>query len=92
MRIENETDAKGVVRKYINGTRSRHGKIASITINDKPIKPNEKSAWTIEGSYVTEEGDKSEFSATVPSRGEVILTNHTPPAKARGRQPGSVHR
>ena len=90
MRIENEVEAKGVVRKYINGTRTRHGKIASIVINDKPTHPNEKGNWTIEGSYLTEEGDRAEFTASVTSRGEVVMTNHTPHEKTRGRRAGLV--
>ena len=52
MRIGNEADAKGVVRRYINGTRSRHGKIASIMMDEESIGPDEKGMWTIEGSYV----------------------------------------
>ena len=92
MRVENETDAKGVVRKYINGTRSRHGKIASIVINDKPTKPKEKGVWTIEGSYLTEDGDRSEFTASVTSRGEVVMTIRTPPEKTTGRRSGLVSR
>ena len=74
MRIGNETDAKGVVRKYINGTRSRHGKITSIVIDEKTKDPDEKGVWTIKGSYVTEEGGREQFTAHVTSRGEVTLT------------------
>ena len=74
MRIGNEADAKGVVRKYINGTRSRHGKIASILIEDESKNPDEKGIWTIKGSYVTEEGGKEQFTASVTPRGEVLLT------------------
>ena len=85
MRIENEADAKAIVRKYINGTRTRHGKIASILINDKPTHPNEKGTWTIEGSYLTEEGDRSEFTASVTSRGEVVMINPTLHEKTGGR-------
>ena len=86
MRIENETDAKGVVRKYINGTRTRHGKIASIVISDKATHPNEKGTWTIEGSYMTEEGDRAEFTASVTSRGEVVMTNPTLDEKMKARR------
>jgi hypothetical protein len=74
LRIGNETDAKGVVRKYINGTRSRHGKITSIVIDEKTKDPDEKGVWTIKGSYVTEEGGREQFTASVTSRGEVTLT------------------
>ena len=75
MRIGNEADAKGVVRKYINGTRSRHGKIASIMMEEESKGPDEKGTWTIEGSYVTEAGGKEQFTASVTSRGEVLLTS-----------------
>ena len=92
MRIENEADAKGVVGKYINGTRTRHGKIASITITDKPTNPNEKGTWTIEGSYLTEEGDRSEFTASVTSRGEVVMINHIPHEKTGNRRSGVTRR
>ena len=74
MRIGNEADAKGVVRKYINGTRSRHGKIASIMMDEESIGPDEEGIWTIKGSYVTDDGDKEQFTASVTSRGEVLLT------------------
>ena len=90
MRIENETDAKGVVRKYINGTRTRHGKIASIVISDKATHPNEKGTWTIEGSYMTEEGDRAEFTASVTSRGEVVMTNPTLHDKTNARRSSLV--
>jgi hypothetical protein len=61
LRIGNEADAKGLVRKYINGTRSRHGKIASIIMDEEAKGPDEKGMWTIRGSYVTEEGDKEQL-------------------------------
>jgi len=77
LRIENEVDAKGVVRKYINGTRSRHGKIASIIMDEESKAPDEKGMWTVKGSYVTEDGDKEQFTASVTSRGEVLLTSPT---------------
>ena len=62
-----------MVRKYIYGTRSRHGKIASITIDEESKGPDEKGVWTIKGSYVTDNGDKEPFTASVTSRGEVLL-------------------
>jgi hypothetical protein len=74
LRIGNEADAKGVVRKYINGTRSRHGKIASIMMEEETKSPDERGIWTIKGSYVTEDGHKEPFTASVTSRGEVLLT------------------
>jgi hypothetical protein len=63
-----------VVRKYIVGTRSRHGKIASITIEEEVKGPDDKGMWTITGVYVTEEANKETFTASVTSRGEVRLS------------------
>ena len=73
MRIESADDAKSVVRKYLIGTRSRHGKIASIVIDEEAKGPDEKGIWTVKGAYVTVEGDKEEFDATVTFRGEVTM-------------------
>ena len=73
MRIGNETDAKGVVRKYISGTRS-HGKVTSIVMDEKAKGPDEKGTWTMGGSYIREDGDTEQFTASVSSRGEVSLT------------------
>ena len=87
MRIGNETDAKGVVRKYINGTRSRHGKIASIMMEEETKSPDEKGMWTIKGSYVTEDGHKEPFTASVTSRGEVLLTTAPRTQDTSGRTP-----
>ena len=72
MRIENPEDAKGVVRKYIVGTRSTQGKSASIMIDEEAGGPDQKGAWTIKGTYVTEAG-KEPFTASVTSRGEVTI-------------------
>ena len=83
MRIGNETDAKGVVRKYINGTRSRHGKITSIMIDEKTKGPDGEGVWTINGSYVTEERGREQFTASVTPRGEVVMINHTPREKTK---------
>ncbi len=85
MRIGNEADAKGVVRKYINGTRSRHGKIAAIIMEEESTSADEKGMWTIKGSYVTEDGNKEPFIASVTSRGEVLLTT-TPRTRDTGRE------
>jgi hypothetical protein len=63
-----------VVRKYISGTRSRHGKIASIVMDEEAKGPDEKGMWTMGGSYITEDGDREQFTASVTSRGEVLLT------------------
>lgn len=74
MRIDNIEDARGVVRRYIVGTRSRHRKIISIVIDEEPIAPDEKGVWTIKGTYATEESGKEQFNAQVTSRGEVLMT------------------
>ena len=67
-----------MVRKYITGTRTRHGKIASIMMDEESKDPEEKGIWTIiwtiRGSYVTEEGGKEQFTASVTPRDEVLLT------------------
>ena len=84
MQIENAESAKSVVRKYITGTRSRHGKIASIIIDQEPEGPSDKGMWTIKGTYVTEERVKEQFTASVTPRGEVIMVN--PPCENISRK------
>lgn len=74
MKIESADDAKSMVRKYIVGTRSRHRKIASITIDEEPKGPDSKGMWTVAGMFVTEDGDKEQFAASVTSLGEVLMT------------------
>jgi hypothetical protein len=90
LRIENANDAKSKVRKYIVGTRSTHGKIASITIGEATEGPDEKGAWAIKGSYVTEDGETEDFVASVTSKGEVLMGGPAPsgnknPPKTRRR-------
>ena len=63
-----------MVRKYLLGTRSRHEKISSITIDPEETGPNEKLTWTIKGAYVTDGGQKIPFTAIVTVRGEVTMT------------------
>ena len=87
MQIANANDAKSLVRKYIVGTRSRHGKIVSITIDQEPKGPNDKGMWTIKGAYVTEESGKEEFSASVTSRGEVIMASPPISGSRAAKQP-----
>jgi hypothetical protein len=77
MRIENVEDAKSLVRKYLLGTRSRHAKITSILIEEKP-ESDAKNEWIITGHYTTEEGDEP-FVASVTSRGEVIVKEKPQP-------------
>ena len=89
MRIGNETDAKGVVRKYISGTRS-HGKITSIIMDEKAKGPDEKGTWTMGGSYIREDGDTEQFTASVSSRGEVSLTIIPKPQDTGGKHPSKV--
>ena len=79
MRIGNANDARSTVRKYILGTRTRHGKIASITIDEDTKGPDHKGAWTIKGTYVTEDGDTQDFVASVTSKGEVLMGGAPPP-------------
>jgi hypothetical protein len=74
LRITNKDDAKSVVRKYIIGTRSRHGKVASITIEEEPKGPDDKGRWIVKGSFVTEDGEKEDFTATVTGKGEVTMS------------------
>ena len=73
MQIGNIEDAKSMVRKYIVGTRSHHGKIASVVMEEEQKGPDKDGLWTILGNYVTAEGEKEQFKATVTSRGEVSL-------------------
>jgi hypothetical protein len=90
LQIESADDAKSVVRKYIIGTRSRHGKVASITIEDEPKGPDEKGVWVVKGTFVTEDGGKEDFTASVTSRGEVTMT---PPATPKsGKVPSKFGR
>jgi len=80
MRIENADVARSKVRNYIVGTRSRHGKIASITLDEDTKGPDRNGAWIIKGTYVTEEGDTQDFAASVTSKGEVLMAALSPPA------------
>jgi len=88
LRIENADDASGTVRRYITGTRSRHGKIASITIEADTQGPDQKGVWTIKGTYVTEEGDSQEFVASVTSKGEVLMSSIPPSGDKNTTQRG----
>jgi hypothetical protein len=75
MRIGSAEDAESVVRKYFLGTRTFHGKIVSMFADEKTEGSDEKGAWKVEGSYLTEAGVKAEFAATVTSGGEVLITS-----------------
>jgi hypothetical protein len=87
LKIESADDAKSMVRKYIVGTRSRHGKIASIAIEEEAKGPDNKGTWTVEGAFVTEEGEKEKFAAFVTSRGEVLMTNPASHESGEKRSP-----
>ncbi len=89
MRIANGDEAKSVTRKYMIGTRSRHGKIASIMIEEETKGPDEKGIWTVKGTFVTEDGDKEEFTSSVTSRGEVIITKFH---DTKGKEPSKYGR
>ena len=87
MRIGNAEDARSVVRKYFLGTRTFHGKIVSISTEDKTEGPDSKGTWKIKGTYLAEAGVRAQFAATVSSRGEVLITSSssTKPKTQRGR-------
>jgi len=74
MRIGNAEDARSVVRKYFLGTRTFHGKIVSLSVEEKAEGPDQKGAWKVKGTYLTEAGGREQFVATVSSRGEVLAT------------------
>jgi len=90
LRIESADDAKSVIRKYIIGTRTRHGKVASIMIEDEPKGPDEKGVWVVKGTFVTEDGGKEDFTGSVTSRGEVTMT--PPPTPKGGKVPSKFGR
>jgi len=79
MRIDNAEDAKRVVRKYFLGTRTFHGKISSLIMEQKIEGPDDKGAWKVKGTYLTEAGGREEFVATVSPRGEVLTTSSNKP-------------
>jgi hypothetical protein len=89
LRISSQDDAKSVVRKYLIGTRSRHGKVASITIEEEPKGPDDKGGWVVKGNFVTEDGEKEDFTAAVTSKGEVTMS---PPSPKRDRSPSNFRR
>ena len=87
MRIDNAEDAESVVRKYFLGTKTFHGKIVSISAEEKTEGPDEKGTWRVKGTYLTEIGVRAQFAATVSSRGEVLITSSssTKPKMQSGR-------
>lgn len=77
MRIRNAEDARSVVRKYFLGTRTFHGKITSLNMEKETQGPDDKGAWKVKGTYITEAGARVQFVATVSPRGEVLMTSST---------------
>jgi hypothetical protein len=77
MRIANAEDAKSVVRKYFLGTRTFHGKIVSLSMEQEAQGPDDKGAWKVKGTYLTEADVRVQFAATVSPRGEVLTTSST---------------
>jgi hypothetical protein len=75
MQIGNAEDAESVVRKYFLGTRTFHGKIVSMSAEERTEGPDENGTWKIKGTYLTEAGVRARFEATVSSRGEVLITS-----------------
>jgi hypothetical protein len=59
------------------GTRTFHGKIVSLSTDQETQGPDEKGAWKVKGTYVTEAGVREQFAATVSPRGEVLITPAT---------------
>lgn len=74
MRIGNAEDAESVVRKYFLGTRTFHGKIISMSAEEKTEGPDDDGTWKVKGTYLTDMGVRAKFAATVSSRGEVQIT------------------
>jgi len=87
MRIGSAEDAESVVRKYFLGTRTFHGKIVSMSAEEKTEGPDNKGMWKVKGTYLTETGVRARFAATVSSRGEVLVvsSSSTGPKTQRGR-------
>ncbi len=87
MRIGNDEDAESVVRKYFLGTRTFHGKIVSMSAEEKTEGPDDDGMWKVKGTYLTDMGVRAQFTATVSSRGEVLITSSssTKPKTQSGR-------
>jgi hypothetical protein len=75
MRIATAEDAESLVRKYLLGTRTSHGKISTLSAEEKTEGPDNQGTWRVKGTYLTEAGIRSRFSASVSSRGEVLITS-----------------
>ena len=87
MRIGSAEDAESVVRKYFLGTRTSHGKIVSMSAEEKTEGPDSSGTWKVKGNYLTEVGVRAQFTATVSSRGEYDheTSSDNPPLFSRQR-------
>jgi hypothetical protein len=52
MRIGSAEDAESVVRKYFLGTRTSHGKIVSMSAEEKSEGPDDSGTWKVKGAYL----------------------------------------
>ena len=75
MRIATAEDAESLVRKYLLGTRTSHGKISTLSAEEKTEGPDDQGMWRVKGTYLTEAGVRAQFAASVSSRGEVLITS-----------------
>ena len=75
MRIATAEDAESLVRKYLLGTRTSHGKISTLSAEEKTEGPDNQGTWRVKGTYLTEAGVRAQFAASVSSRGEVLITS-----------------
>jgi len=90
MRIGNAEDAESVVRKYFLGTRTSHRKIVSMSAEEKNEGPDNKGTWKVKGAYLTEAGVRTQFAATVSSRGEVlVISSSSSKPKTRRKERGT---
>ena len=92
MRIATAEDAESVARKYFLGTRTFHGKIVSISVEEKTEGPDDKGMWKVKGTYLTEAGVKAQFAADVTPRGEVLITSSSSTKPRTGSKRSSVSR
>jgi hypothetical protein len=92
MRIATAEDAESVARKYFLGTRTFHGKIVSLFVEEMTEGPDDKGTWKVKGTYLTEAGVKAQFAANITSRGEVLITSSSSTKPRAGFKRSSVSR
>lgn len=93
MRIGNAEDAESVVRKYFLGTRTSHGKIVSMSAEEKTEGPDKEGTWKVKGVYLTEAGVRAQFATTVSSRGEVrVVSSSSTKPRTQHRRSSAAHR